>query len=283
LGAARTFHNLSAVANARGQYDDAEEWLRKSIDVKEDLGEMKGVAASFHQLGNVCWSREAFDSAEEWFSRAREVYEELDDAQGVAMSCLSLHVLSEERGDPTAERWRDAAAKTLQQDGTPRDAVSLGNEAERRMDLDAAAWLYTKALEIAEAHGDDESRSASLLWFGRLVWKNGDFERALECYEKSVAIDEALGAVKRATSTCIGIAAGYTLKDADRRVANRQAGKWYNRAIALNKDASWTERMALRWRILSSALRVGLREVRKDPTDNQSKSDGEPAVQAAGR
>jgi tetratricopeptide repeat protein len=39
------------VAQRRGDYDQALEWYRKSLAIKEELGNRAGMANSYHQLG----------------------------------------------------------------------------------------------------------------------------------------------------------------------------------------------------------------------------------------
>jgi tetratricopeptide (TPR) repeat protein len=46
-------HQLGIVAQVRGRLEDAQDWYRKSLAIREALGDRPGMASSYHQLGNL--------------------------------------------------------------------------------------------------------------------------------------------------------------------------------------------------------------------------------------
>ena len=54
---ARTYHQLGMTAQARGRLDEAEDWYRKSLTIKEDLGDRPGMAMTYGQLGLLAEAR----------------------------------------------------------------------------------------------------------------------------------------------------------------------------------------------------------------------------------
>jgi tetratricopeptide (TPR) repeat protein len=109
-GAAKTYHNLSAVANARKDFESAEKWLWKSIHIKEKLRDRIGVAHSYQQLGIVAGTRQDLDAAEQWFFKSLEIFEKLTDEIGAAHCYTHLGWLAYEQCDYEAsKKWYEKA------------------------------------------------------------------------------------------------------------------------------------------------------------------------------
>ena len=58
----------------RGRLDDAEDWYRKSLAIKEELGDKPGMAITYHQLGMAAqdrggWMTPRTGTASPWPSR----------------------------------------------------------------------------------------------------------------------------------------------------------------------------------------------------------------------
>jgi tetratricopeptide (TPR) repeat protein len=99
---ASSYHQLGMVAQERGDYDDALQWYRRSLEIKEELGNRAGMASSYHQLGMVAQKRGDYDDALQWYRRSLEIEEELGNRAGMATSTSQIGVLLTERGDPEA-------------------------------------------------------------------------------------------------------------------------------------------------------------------------------------
>ena len=52
-----TYHQLGYTAQARGRLEEAKDWYRKSLAMKEDLGDRPGMALTYGQLGNFAQDR----------------------------------------------------------------------------------------------------------------------------------------------------------------------------------------------------------------------------------
>jgi tetratricopeptide (TPR) repeat protein len=74
------------VYQARGDYPAALEYYRRSLEIKEQLGNRVGVAQSLHQIGMVHQSRGDYPAALEHYRRSLEIAEQLGDRAGVANS-----------------------------------------------------------------------------------------------------------------------------------------------------------------------------------------------------
>ena len=54
---ASTYHQLGIIAQDRGRLEEAEDWYRKSLAIKEELGDRPGMAITYGQLGLLAEAR----------------------------------------------------------------------------------------------------------------------------------------------------------------------------------------------------------------------------------
>jgi tetratricopeptide (TPR) repeat protein len=152
------YHQLGAVEQDRGDLAAAEEWYRKSLEIKEALKDRPSMVSSYHQLGAVALRRGDLGAAEEWSRKSLEIEEALGDRPGMANSY-----------------------------------GQLGNITQQRGDLDAAEEWYRKSLGISEALGDRPRLARTYHNLGVAAARRGDLAAAEEWYRKSLGIQEALG------------------------------------------------------------------------------------------
>ena len=114
-------HLLGIVAQERGSYDEALDWYRKSLAIKEELGDRSGMARSYHQLGNVSYLRGSYDEALDWYRKSLAIKEELGNRSGMAISYHQLGMVAEERGSyDEALDWYRQSLAILEELGTAR-------------------------------------------------------------------------------------------------------------------------------------------------------------------
>jgi tetratricopeptide (TPR) repeat protein len=97
---AGNYHQLGMTAHARGRLDEADEWYRKALTLKEELGDQTGIASAYHQFGLTSQARGRLDEAEEWYRRSLTIKEERGDQPGIAMSYGQFGLLAEARQQP---------------------------------------------------------------------------------------------------------------------------------------------------------------------------------------
>ncbi|MFN2497216.1 MAG: CHAT domain-containing protein, partial [Pseudonocardiaceae bacterium] len=61
------YHQLGGVAQYRGRLDEAENWYRQSLTIKEEFSYWIGIASTKYQLGWVAKDRGQLDEAEDWY------------------------------------------------------------------------------------------------------------------------------------------------------------------------------------------------------------------------
>ena len=63
------FQRLGRVAQLRGRLDEAEDWHRKALAIKEELGGKSDTAETYYQLGLVAQYRGLLDEAADWYRK----------------------------------------------------------------------------------------------------------------------------------------------------------------------------------------------------------------------
>jgi tetratricopeptide (TPR) repeat protein len=99
---ATSYHELGLVAQQRGQLDQAVQWYRRALPIREALHNRPGMAMSYHQLGIVAQIRGQLDQAEQWYRKSLTITEALPDRRTMAMSYRQLGLVAEARGDAGA-------------------------------------------------------------------------------------------------------------------------------------------------------------------------------------
>jgi tetratricopeptide (TPR) repeat protein len=71
------YHNLGVVAGEQRQFDTAIEYYKKSLEIREDAGDLHNAANQYHQLGRV--AQEQFDMAIDLAIKALLIFIEYQD------------------------------------------------------------------------------------------------------------------------------------------------------------------------------------------------------------
>jgi hypothetical protein len=110
---ATSYHQLGMVAEGRGQLDDAERWYKKSLEIKEALGNRPGMALTLGQLGLLAEQRGNKVEALDWTIRCVALFDEFPHPM-TGPGPLHLVRLTVELGLPAlAESWRRCTGKPL--------------------------------------------------------------------------------------------------------------------------------------------------------------------------
>ena len=86
------------IAQGRRRVGEAEDWYRKSLAVKEELGDRSDIGFTYHQLAVIAQNRGQPDEADDWYRKSLTLSEELGDRPGIARAYAQLGLLAEYRG-----------------------------------------------------------------------------------------------------------------------------------------------------------------------------------------
>jgi tetratricopeptide (TPR) repeat protein len=210
--AAGCLYHLGVIADARGDYFEAEECFRKSLAISEAHGDRAAISGTYHQLGLTAVRRGDCDEAEELCRKSLAIMEERGDRAGISAGYHHLGGIAEMRGeyDVAEEYYRKSLAISEDLGDRAGIAISyhqLGSIAECRDDWDLAEECHRKSLAISQERGDRAGIGASHHHLGIVAEMREEYGVAEECYGKSLAISEDIGdrAGIAATTSQLGI------------------------------------------------------------------------------
>ena len=112
------YHQLGMTAQDRGRLDEADDWYRKALTIKEELGDRPGMAITYHQLGITAQDRGRLDEADDWYRKSLTIKEELGNRPGMAITYHQLGITA-----------RPAGGWTRPTTGTAKPSPSTKNSA----------------------------------------------------------------------------------------------------------------------------------------------------------
>ena len=229
-------HQLGYIAQDRGRLEEAEDWYRKSLAIKEELGDRPYMASTYHQLGITAQDRGRLEEAEDWYRKSLAISEDLGNRPYMASSYHQLGITAQDRGRlEEADDWyRKSLAIEEELGDRPAMATTyhqLGNTAYLRGRLEEAEDWYRKSLAISEDLGNRAYMAGSYHQLGITAQDRGRLEEADDWYRKSLAIKEELG-------NRPGMASSYHQlgRTAYLRGRLEEAEDWYRKSLAISED-----------------------------------------------
>lgn len=137
----------------RGDYDAALDRYRRSLAIKEQLGDRAGMATSYHQLGNVAFLRGDYDAALDWYRKSLAIAEQLGDRAGMAATVSNLgalYTVTERLADAIPFNLRSLALRLEMQ--SREVGIDLRWLSRQRAALDAAAFRAIVAEHVGAAN-----------------------------------------------------------------------------------------------------------------------------------
>jgi tetratricopeptide (TPR) repeat protein len=231
-----TYHQLGMTALDRGRLDEADDWYRKSLAIKEELSDRPAMASTYHQLGRTAQDRGRLDEADAWYRKALTIEEELGNRPHIASTYHQLGNTAYLRGRlDEADAWYRKSLTIEEElgnlEGMALTYGQLGTAALDRGRLDEADDWYRKALTIFEELGDRPHAAGAYHQLGIAALDRGRLDEADDWYRKSLTISEDLGDRPHAALTYHQL--GNTAQDRGRL---DEADDWYRKALTINEE-----------------------------------------------
>jgi tetratricopeptide (TPR) repeat protein len=145
-------HQLGIIAQRRGAYDEALEWYRRSLALKEELGDRASMASSYGQIGVLFTTRGTPDAAVSWNLRSLLICMEL---RSPAVR-TNLHWLTQQRQMLGETRFLSLLREQLSEDDVQVLLRQLDDFASNAQN-DAGET----ATEVQRAHTEEPGDRAS--------------------------------------------------------------------------------------------------------------------------
>lgn len=164
---ATALDGLGVICMIQGRFDEAREFLLKSLAIHEELEEPEGLSLSHGNLARLHVHLEDWEGAEKHIAIAKRIDEEEDNVEGVRFAELLLAEIAIGRGNyAEAEKQLKHLVRWYEKHGVYDDLLcaqsQLGFALRLQGKLDDAEALQQEVLENARDMGDLEGIASTL-------------------------------------------------------------------------------------------------------------------------
>ena len=178
--------------HSRGEYAKAEEYQRKALAIRKEIGDSEGEATSYGYLGSVSKSLGEYGKAEEYQKKALAIRKEIGDREGEAACYGNLGTVYHSRGEyAKAEEYLNNVLAIQRELGNKKGEAAcygnLGSVSQSLGEYGKAEEYQRKALAIREEIGDREGEASCYGNLGTLFRSIGKHVEAKRYHE--IALD----------------------------------------------------------------------------------------------
>jgi tetratricopeptide (TPR) repeat protein len=179
--------------NTRGQRQEAERELRRSIEIREAIGDQLGIAQTLHSLANMLVRQDRFTEAEKAYRDSVDIGEAIGNQFHVAQTLHSLAnmLARQDRFEEAEKAYRDSIeidGKLGNQFGVAQTLHSLANMLARQDRFEEAERAYRDSLELSNQFGEAQTLHS----LANMLARQGRSEEAEKAYRDSIDIGEKL-------------------------------------------------------------------------------------------
>ena len=201
-------NNMSTAGIWLGDFQESENFARRSLAIAKALGEKSGEATAIYNIGLACWYQAHYREAEDWNSRCYNYYEKRGDKKGLAKSIQLMGRISWKLGNFAAALEYVQQSTEIYQALNHQKGIAdslnmsgiISSEAGQYQDgLD----FFLKANRIYESLDDKTGVAKTLNNIGRNYTKIGKPSEALKYLRKSLDISRQMGIKSLFSNTII--------------------------------------------------------------------------------
>jgi diguanylate cyclase (GGDEF)-like protein len=171
---AEGYYTIGGVFWYKGEYELAEDYLNKALDIYCKLGKSVRIAMVMNRLGIVRWSQGRLMEGEELISKAVQIFRKYSKIEEENSCYTNMGILNEALG-----RWKKAEG------------------------------YYRRSIEMAEFLNQRSVLSRNYNNMGTLLLKMGDYEEAIKCFKETIKIRSKDGDLIEFGSYCNNLGAAY--------------------------------------------------------------------------
>jgi len=219
----------------KGDIESAKKSYKKSLIICEKNNLLRDLANVLHSLGNIYLYRDT-EKAEYYIQKSINIKQELGDILGIQKSTIGLAIISQNRGElEEAEKFYRKALKIAEDYGYigeyPLALQGLGKLLKNRGELEEAEKLCRRALAIEEELGEKVGIAMNMENISIILKLRGELEEAEKLCRQALAIDEELGSKEGMASNYSSI--GIILKLRGEFI---EAEKLYHKSLAISQE-----------------------------------------------
>ncbi|MFQ6091521.1 MAG: BREX system ATP-binding domain-containing protein [bacterium] len=189
-----------------GQWDRSLENFRKALELSEKLKDEKMEGRALTQIGLAYAKRSKWSEAESFYNRSMLIFQHIGDRHHIGLTLTSIADIHFERCEwqkakGLYEEALNTAMRTVDKCLMAKIYNNLGAIADIRGDLMDTILNYSKCLDLYKESEDYLSMARvyhklGVIHANRLEWK-----KAIEFYDRSIALSEKIGELGQASLT----------------------------------------------------------------------------------
>ena len=195
---AQALNGAGALATSQGDYAMARALHERSLALRRELGDTRGIAASLNNLGLVAREQGDYGAARALFEESLALKRELGDKLAIANSLSNLGLVAFDQGDYGAARALHEESLTLGCElgdkwGIAISLSNLGEVARAQGDYATARVLFEESLTLKRELDDKLGIAHSLEGFAGVASAQGHAEQALRLAAAATTLREVIG------------------------------------------------------------------------------------------
>jgi tetratricopeptide (TPR) repeat protein len=190
---AETYHFLGLIKKIRGNYNDAEKFLKESLKMCQNRNYMLGTAIVFDELGTLYQRKGDFKG-----EKALTINKRIGNIRGVAVCLNQIGTVTRIDGDlGKAEKLTQESLEIRRKIGDKQGIAACLHElalvAASQRKLDVAENLFRKTLQILNELGDRSRVAWTLHDLAGVFIRRGNYTQAEELIQQSLSIKKSFG------------------------------------------------------------------------------------------
>lgn len=177
-------------SQAPDSYGRQKDLLRQSLQLRQQIGDQRGIAHSLNYLGDMAYERGIYEEAQQYAEASLKIYEELGDNLGRAYALNHLGQVAGTTGQyGQAQKHYHESLRILREYGNPRELSicldCVGYITYLLGDWDRAEQHYQESLSLSRESNDPAGTAWSLHNLGDVMRARGQYAEARRLYNES--------------------------------------------------------------------------------------------------
>ncbi len=193
-----SLNNIGIILQTLGNYDQALEYLEKSLSITQRIGYLAGEGAALNNISQIYDSKGDYDTALNYLEQSLAIRQEIGDRQGEGITLNNIgQVYDAKRDYETALAYLEQSLVIQQQIGDRQgEGATLNNISQiyqARGDYDTALNYLEQSLSIRLQIGDRKGEGATLNNLATTAHSKGNYDTALGYLQQSLIIRQQIG------------------------------------------------------------------------------------------
>lgn len=168
-------------------------YTREALNLATQINDRKGMAASYNNLGIIYRNQGALEKALEYYINSLQIYESLQNKEGIATTKNNISNLYSVKKDyPQAMKYLEESYNMFLELKDEKKMIgslnNLGNLNNDMMLYDKAMENFQQSVQLGEKLGVKSADPLSNI--GNIYYKQGNYQKAVEFYEKALVIEK---------------------------------------------------------------------------------------------